>query len=176
MSLTSSFGQQLRRLAPYLISILGVGITGVVVVMWRHNNTNNNRKGARTRLQLALPAALRPNPPPSPPSPLSITALHLYPVKGCRAALVQRGGPSGERVAPAEWQLSPTGFLHDRRWMVVDSTTGLFVTQRENPRLAAIQPIFGNLHLSRLLSHPSLAKLTDPTPPCLQESSPMFLF
>ncbi|HEX6636461.1 MAG TPA: MOSC N-terminal beta barrel domain-containing protein [Steroidobacteraceae bacterium] len=55
----------------------------------------------------------------------AITALNIYPVKSCR----------GMPLAAAE--LTPTGLLHDRHWMLV-RPNGRFVTQRELPRMALI--------------------------------------
>jgi uncharacterized protein len=68
--------------------------------------------------------------------PLSPQAVHatidqlwVYPVKSCAG------------VALPEAELTPTGLAYDRAWMVVDSS-GEFVTQRELPRMALIQPTF----------------------------------
>ena len=58
---------------------------------------------------------------------VSVASLHVYPIKSC-------GG-----IALAEALLIETGIEFDRAWMVVDPT-GLFVTQRELPRMALIQP------------------------------------
>ncbi|GLS15462.1 MOSC domain-containing protein [Hydrogenophaga electricum] len=58
-----------------------------------------------------------------------IAELWVYPVKSCAG------------VAMPEAELTPTGLAWDRAWMVVDETGG-FVTQRELPRMALIQPAF----------------------------------
>jgi uncharacterized protein YcbX len=58
---------------------------------------------------------------------VSIASLHVYPIKSC-------GG-----VALTEVMVIETGFEFDRAWMVVDSA-GEFVTQRQLPRMALIQP------------------------------------
>ena len=58
---------------------------------------------------------------------VSVASLHVYPIKSC-------GG-----IALTEALLIETGIEFDRAWMVVDPT-GLFVTQRELPRMALIQP------------------------------------
>ena len=58
---------------------------------------------------------------------VSVASLHVYPIKSC-------GG-----VALDETLVIETGFEFDRAWMVVDSAGG-FVTQRELPRMALIQP------------------------------------
>jgi uncharacterized protein len=55
----------------------------------------------------------------------AITALNIYPVKSCR----------GIPLAAAE--VTPTGLLHDRHWMLV-RPNGRFVTQRELPRMALV--------------------------------------
>ncbi|HJW10549.1 MAG TPA: MOSC N-terminal beta barrel domain-containing protein [Albitalea sp.] len=58
---------------------------------------------------------------------VTIASLHVYPVKSCAG------------VTPDEWLLVETGLEFDRSWMVVDMH-GRFVTQRELPRMALIQP------------------------------------
>jgi len=61
-----------------------------------------------------------------------VTALNIYPVKGLRA------------VALAEAELTPTGLAGDRQWLIVDldeaEGVGRFVSQREAPALATLQP------------------------------------
>ncbi|HQR98590.1 MULTISPECIES: MOSC N-terminal beta barrel domain-containing protein [unclassified Polaromonas] len=56
-----------------------------------------------------------------------ITGLWVYPVKSCAGVQVQ------------EAILTETGLEFDRAWMVVDEH-GAFLTQRELPRMALIQP------------------------------------
>ncbi|HWH84470.1 MAG TPA: MOSC N-terminal beta barrel domain-containing protein [Burkholderiaceae bacterium] len=56
-----------------------------------------------------------------------IASLHVYPVKSC-------GGITVDEALVIE-----TGLEFDRTWMVVDAN-GLFVTQRELPRMALVQP------------------------------------
>jgi uncharacterized protein len=56
-----------------------------------------------------------------------IAALYIYPIKSCAG------------IALDEALLTETGFDLDRAWMVVDAD-GMFVTQRELPRMALIQP------------------------------------
>ncbi len=58
----------------------------------------------------------------------SVTALYYYPIKSC-----------GERAVP-QAELTPTGFRHDRELMLVEAATGMFLTQREFPRMALIRP------------------------------------
>jgi uncharacterized protein len=58
---------------------------------------------------------------------VSVASLHVYPIKSC-------GG-----IALTEALLIETGIEFDRAWMVVDPA-GLFVTQRELPRMALIRP------------------------------------
>ena len=59
----------------------------------------------------------------------TIDQLWVYPVKSCAG------------IGLTEAELTDTGLLYDRAWMVVDSEGG-FVTQRELPRMALIQPSF----------------------------------
>ena len=58
---------------------------------------------------------------------VSLESVHVYPIKSCAG------------TTPAEAVLVETGFDLDRAWMVVDAA-GEFVTQRELPRMALIQP------------------------------------
>jgi uncharacterized protein YcbX len=63
--------------------------------------------------------------------PITITALNIYPVKSC-AGIPLPGA-----------LLDARGFAHDREWMIVqddDEERGMFLTQRELPHLALIQP------------------------------------
>ena len=59
----------------------------------------------------------------------TIEELWVYPVKSCAG------------VSLREAELTDTGLLYDRAWMVVDAQ-GEFVSQRELPRMALIQPAF----------------------------------
>jgi len=60
-----------------------------------------------------------------------IAGLALYPVKACRGVALTEGSALVTGLAHSH--------LRDREWMVVDRD-GRFVTQREYPRLALIQP------------------------------------
>ena len=66
-------------------------------------------------------------------SPFDLTgtldAIWVYPIKSCAG------------VSLREAELTDTGLAYDRAWMVVDSQ-GEFVSQRELPRMALIQPSF----------------------------------
>ena len=58
---------------------------------------------------------------------VTIESVHVHPIKSCAG------------TTPREALLVETGFDLDRVWMVVDAE-GMFVTQRELPRMALIQP------------------------------------
>ena len=58
---------------------------------------------------------------------VSLRSVHVYPVKSCAG------------TTPRDALLAETGFDLDRSWMVTDPDFG-FVTQRELPRLALVQP------------------------------------
>lgn len=60
-------------------------------------------------------------------SQLTVQSLFYYPVKSCAANSIDSA------------VITPSGILNDRRWMVVDSKTGKFVTQRKDPKLARIR-------------------------------------
>ena len=59
---------------------------------------------------------------------VSVAALRVHPVKSC-------GG-----IELTEALLIETGIEFDRAWMVVDAA-GMFVTQRQLPRMALVQPL-----------------------------------
>jgi hypothetical protein len=61
----------------------------------------------------------------------TLAALYVYPVKSCRGLRVGR------------WEVDRLGLRLDRAFMVVDAESGLFLTQREEPRLARIVPALG---------------------------------
>ena len=67
----------------------------------------------------------------SPPADVQATIeqLWIYPIKSCAG------------ISLTEAELTETGLAYDRSWMVVDAQ-GDFVTQRELPRMALIQPAF----------------------------------
>jgi len=56
-----------------------------------------------------------------------VAALNIYPVKSCKG------------IALANARLTPAGFYSDRAWMLVNPQ-GKFLTQRELPRMALIEP------------------------------------
>jgi uncharacterized protein len=59
---------------------------------------------------------------------LKIEELWIYPVKGC----------GGIRVTDS-WPITTRGFLHDRNWMLVDASTGKFISQRVLPPMCLIK-------------------------------------
>jgi uncharacterized protein YcbX len=61
-------------------------------------------------------------------SPLTVSQLYLHPIKSCAG------------IAVTEALLIDTGLEFDRAWMVVDADEREFVSQRELPRLALVQP------------------------------------
>jgi uncharacterized protein YcbX len=66
---------------------------------------------------------------------IRVTALHVYPVKSCAATSLQSA------------EIGPRGILHDREFMVTDPNAR-FVTQRERPRLALVQPTLADTKLA----------------------------
>lgn len=57
---------------------------------------------------------------------ISLSEITIYPIKSC-------GG-----IPLGSGRLEPRGLQHDRRWMLVDDD-GMFLTQREHPRMTFIQ-------------------------------------
>jgi MOSC domain-containing protein len=56
---------------------------------------------------------------------IQLAALHVYPVKGLKG------------IALDAAECTARGLRHDRRWMVVDAQ-GVFLSQREHPRMATV--------------------------------------
>ena len=75
---------------------------------------------------------------------LRIRSLHVHPVKSCAG------------IALDAVTLADTGFDLDRAWMVVDAD-GEFVSQRELPRMALVQPSFR--HAEIVLRAPGMLAL-----------------
>lgn len=61
-------------------------------------------------------------------SELSVTSIHVYPIKSCRAIDLKAA------------RFDELGLLYDRRLMVIDAATSRFLTQRDEPRMALITP------------------------------------
>jgi uncharacterized protein YcbX len=62
----------------------------------------------------------------------TVTSLHYYPIKSC----------AGIEVTAAE--VGDKGFLHDRELLLVTPEDGMFLTQRDLPRMALIRPFIKN--------------------------------
>jgi uncharacterized protein len=82
---------------------------------------------------------------------MHITSLHLYPVKSCR----------GLTVAAAA--LDEFGFVGDRRFLIVTAAAGLFLTQRNHPRMALIETLLSSHEL--ILSSPNHGSVSIPLQP-----------
>ena len=77
----------------------------------------------------------------------AVSGIYYYPIKSCAGATL------------AEATLTPRGIQHDREFLLV-ALDGHFLTQREFPRMALIQPTPTNEHLT--LQAPGMADLTIP--------------
>jgi uncharacterized protein YcbX len=65
----------------------------------------------------------------------SLVELNIYPVKSC------------QRQAVKQLQITPEGPAGDRLWMLIDDK-GVFVNQRQHPKLATIQVLWNDQGLS----------------------------
>jgi len=59
-----------------------------------------------------------------------LKSIHVYPIKSCKGFEVSK------------WRINKYGLEHDREWMVIDSETNRFQTQRQIPKMALITPSF----------------------------------
>ena len=62
------------------------------------------------------------------PHPTKVTALWIYPIKGCRGFRVKK------------MRFDRAGPVYDRRWMIIDAATHKFMSQREKRDMALIVP------------------------------------
>ncbi|MBM4002308.1 MAG: MOSC domain-containing protein [Planctomycetes bacterium] len=76
---------------------------------------------------------------------LQIAELTVYPIKSCRGTSVRSS------------QVEPRGLIHDRLFMLVD-WQGQFLTQREYPKLALVQPTIAGDSIA--LSAPGLSDIS----------------
>jgi uncharacterized protein YcbX len=81
---------------------------------------------------------------------VTLTALHIYPVKGLKG------------IALTEARCTDRGLEHDRRWMVVDAE-GVFLSQREHPKMATVWTDIAAGALS--LSAPDISTVDVPLDP-----------
>ncbi len=81
---------------------------------------------------------------------LKVTSLHIYPVKGLKGIDLDSA------------QATERGLEHDRRWMVVDPD-GVFITQRDHPKMATVWTDIGPGGLE--LSAPEVGEVTVPLEP-----------
>jgi uncharacterized protein len=82
---------------------------------------------------------------------IHVTGIFTYPIKSCG------------RIAHTEWSLVDRGLAYDRHWMVVSDypdERGEFLTQRELPRLAIIQPTITSTTLT--IAAPNMPEIRVP--------------
>lgn len=77
---------------------------------------------------------------------VTVSELWIYPIKSCR----------GSRVT--QWSFGPQGPDWDRRFVVVAAANGLFLTQRQCPKLAAIVPTVAPDGLSMSVAIPDMCQ------------------
>jgi len=58
----------------------------------------------------------------------SLKAINVYPIKSCKG------------ITASKWKINKYGLEHDREWMVIDSESNRFQTQRQLPKMALISP------------------------------------
>ncbi|KAF7340084.1 Molybdenum cofactor sulfurase [Mycena venus] len=61
----------------------------------------------------------------------SLQTLMLYPIKSC-------GGQSLPKSS--SWEIIPTGLLYDREWLLMDTSSGKTLSQKQYPRMALVRP------------------------------------
>jgi uncharacterized protein YcbX len=82
---------------------------------------------------------------------LHLSALYRYPLKSCKAEPLQQAS------------FDELGLTGDRRWMLVDETSGRFFTQRALPHMSQLS-VLGNASGGVTLSAPGIDALQVPVP------------
>jgi hypothetical protein len=97
-----------------------------------------------------------------------IKELFVYPIKSCKGVSV----PAGLSFADWTAKISKWGFFYDRHWMLISRDNNRFLTQRQLPKMALIEPQFkgGNLILRYPFNDTPLLKVcraltADPSQP-----------
>jgi hypothetical protein len=85
-------------------------------------------------VRIIVRKVLKPSVPFSPNSEISskvvLTGIYIYPIKSCKGIALQKA------------KVGPYGLENDRRWMVYNTETNRFCTQRTMPKMALIAPTF----------------------------------
>lgn len=81
---------------------------------------------------------------------MRVTSLFIYPVKSLRGTPVET------------FEMTTRGPLHDREWMLVDASTGVFLSQRATPQLARFEPTLRSTGVLSIRSPSSETQLEVP--------------
>jgi len=79
-----------------------------------------------------------------------INEILIYPIKSCAFTTVN------------EWEIGYDGFMYDREWMIIDSSTCRFITQRQMPRMSLIQPVLQIENGYLVLNAPEMEEILVP--------------
>jgi len=88
-----------------------------------------------------------------------VKEINIYPIKSCKGISLQRA------------KIGPYGFENDRRWMLYNTETNRFLTQRQHPQMALVTPRFEGEHLC--LDFPALETLRIPISGKEQKQGPI---
>ncbi|KAJ7226007.1 molybdenum cofactor sulfurase [Mycena pura] len=95
---------------------------------------------------------------PQRPSPAvaRLETLMLYPIKSC-------GGQSLPKNS--SWEITSTGLLYDREWMLVDASSGKALSQKQYPRMTLVRPSVDLERHLLVVSAPDMSDLLLPLNP-----------
>jgi len=79
-----------------------------------------------------------------------IIEINVYPIKSCKGLSVEA------------WNVDKYGLQYDRNWMIVDSQSSRFISQRQIPKLALVQPSFQDNFTYLCLEAPSMEPVKIP--------------
>ncbi|KAJ6519329.1 molybdenum cofactor sulfurase [Mycena sanguinolenta] len=83
----------------------------------------------------------------------SLQTLVLYPIKSCSGQSLPKN---------SSWQVIPTGLLYDREWMLVDTSSGKTLSQKQHPRMALVRPSVDLTHRKLVVCAPEMTDLVLP--------------
>jgi len=115
-----SFGQIFQKDSLQFLPLLLALVVMIAVRLW-------------TRKQLASPSqnpSQKSTSPKSAANKIVLKQIYIYPIKSCKGIPLQQA------------KITPFGLENDRRWMVYNTQTNRFCTQRVFPKMSLISPSF----------------------------------
>jgi len=98
----------------------------LTVAGWYYNKKHNTRNNYPGLKEIPTPEQIKL----MKDAKMELVEINIFPIKSCKGFSVK------------SWPIDKYGLENDRRWVIVDSTNNLFLTQRQEPKLALVAPTF----------------------------------